>query len=269
MERRALLTGAATAAGVGVLGASAGAQERSTGGKQVLELRRYTFASPEKREAFEKFLASGMIPALNRVGIRPVGAFRMTKADNPQATFAGEVSPDLYLLLPHASAPSAVMLDTNLAKDSAFTQALAGIGEAPKDPAFSRYESSLLLAFDHCPKVEVPAKGSNRVLQLRIYEAMNEERCRMKVHMFNEGGEIRLFRETGMNPVFFGHALSGTRLPNLTYMLGFENDEALKTAWDKFRKHPDWLKLSKDPKYKDTVSQITNLVLRPTAGSQI
>lgn len=269
MERREFLTGAVGAAGVGVLAESAGAQERNAGGKQVLELRRYSFATPEKREAFEKFLASGLIPALNRVGVRPAGAFRMTKADNPEATFNGEIGPDLYLLLPHASAASAVTLDAGLAKDAAYTQALAGLGETPKTPAFSRYESSLLLAFDQCSKVEVPTKSPDRVLQLRIYEAMNDERCRMKVRMFNEGGEIRLFREVGLNPVFFGHALSGTKLPNLTYMLGFENEGAQKEAWAKFLKHPEWLKLRNDPMYKDTVSQITNLVLRPTAGSQI
>ena len=32
---------------------------------------------------------------------------------------------------------------------------------------------------------------------------------------------------------------------------------------------PEWKKLSGDPAYKDTVSQITNLVLRPVAGSQV
>ncbi len=62
---------------------------------------------------------------------------------------------------------------------------------------------------------------------------------------------------------------AGTKLPNLTYMLGFESEEALKAAWAKFGQHPDWLKLRNDPLYRDTVSTITNLLLRPTGGSQI
>lgn len=72
-----------------------------------------------------------------------------------------------------------------------------------------------------------------------------------------------------MQPVFFGEALIGTRLPNLTYMLGFEDMPASKKAWGRFLGEPAWKKLSKDPAYKDTVSRITNMFLRPTAYSQI
>ena len=52
-------------------------------------------------------------------------------------------------------------------------------------------------------------------------------------------------------------------------MLGFEDEAAMKKGWDAFRADPEWDKLKKDPAYKDTVSQITNLVLRPAAGSQV
>ena len=268
MRRRRFLTTSASAVGVGLLGTASEAQ-RAGAGKQVLELRHYTFASASKLDAFESFSQSGLVPALNRAGIRPVGVFKMTRADNPQATFPGDTALELFVLLPHSSLESAATLDAKLAADAAYTSALAALGETPKDPAFARYENSLLLAFDQFPRVEVAAKSATRVLQLRTYEAANAERNRMTVRMFNEGGEIRIFREAGMTPVFFGHAFAGTKLPNLTYMLGFESDEALKAAWDKFGKHPDWLKLRNDPTYADTVSTITNLVLRPTGGSQI
>ena len=121
----------------------------------------------------------------------------------------------------------------------------------------------------HQQRVETPVKGPSRVLQLRIYESASTERARLKERMFNEGGEIRIFRESGLAPVFFGQAITGTRLPNITYMVAFENDEALKAGWAKFGQHPDWAKLRVDPTYKDTVSAITNLVLRPAGGSQI
>ncbi|MGV3719902.1 MAG: NIPSNAP family protein [Actinomycetota bacterium] len=269
MKRRGFLAGTAAVAGSELLGGVAEAQGGGKGGKQVLELRRYTFASDGKRAAFEGFCESGLIPALNRAGVRPVGVFRMTKADNPQAAFAGETSPELFILLPHSSLESVTGLDAKLAADSAYGAALAGLGDAPKDPAYARIESSLLTGFDQCPRVETPVKGPSRVLQLRIYESASAERARLKERMFNEGGEIRIFRESGLAPVFFGQAITGTRLPNITYMVAFENDEALKAGWAKFLKHPDWEKLKADPTYKDTVSNITNLVLRPAGGSQI
>ena len=43
----------------------------------------------------------------------------------------------------------------------------------------------------------------------------------------------------------------------------------MKAAWAKFGTHPEWLKLKVDPTYRDTVSHITNLVLRPAQGSQV
>lgn len=267
INRRSFLV--ASAAGTSIVGGATQAGAQGAGGKQVLDLRTYTFASLEKKAAFEKFLETAMIPALNRQGIQPVGAFKANKADNPQAKFEGETSMDLFVLIPHPSLDSVLTLDSKLAADAEYGKALAGLNEGPKDTAYARYESTLMLAFDKCPKVEIPSKAATRVLQLRTYEAYNNERNRMKVRMFNEGGEIQLFRTVGVNPVFFGHAFTGDKLPNLTYMVGFENDEAMKAAWQKFGQHPDWNKLRNDPQYKDTVSNVTNTVLRPVAGSQI
>jgi len=126
-----------------------------------------------------------------------------------------------------------------------------------------------MIAFDQCPKVETAIKADARLVQLRIYESHSMKKGEMKVHMFNEGGEIALFRKCGMQPVFFGKTLVGTKVPNLTYMLVFENAEAQKANWGKFVQHPEWKALSAKPMYKDTVSHITNIVLKPTPYSQV
>ena len=72
-----------------------------------------------------------------------------------------------------------------------------------------------------------------------------------------------------MQPVFFGETLVGTKLPNLTYMLVFDDMDARKANWAKFLADPAWKKLRSDPAYKDTVSNITNIFLRPAPFSQI
>ncbi len=237
--------------------------------KQLLELQTYLFQNAGKMNAWEAFMAKTAIPAMNRNGVSPVGAFKLLLEDNP--TIKDEIETrKLYVLIPHASAESLVTLPARLSSDTAFCAEGKALLEPPKnDPAFVRYESSLMLAFDRCPRVEVPTRAESRVLQLRIYESHSRERAMKKIQMFNEGGEIDIFRRTGMNPVFFGQTLIGTRQPNLTYMLGFENKDAMEKAWATFRKDDAWLKLSKDPEYRDTVSNITNLILRPIAGSQI
>ena len=87
--------------------------------------------------------------------------------------------------------------------------------------------------------------------------------------MFNEGGEIAIFRKTGLQPVFFGETLFGPALPNLTYMLVFENMARRDASWDRFRTDPDWLTLREVPIYQNTVSNITDIILRPTPFSQV
>ena len=276
MDRREFLAASAAAAALGLAAAPESARAQGAGAtgdrsreKQLIELRTYHFASPEKLQAFEQFMAQAAIPALNRAGVRPVGAFKLLAKDNPDLKLPADAT-DLYVLLPHDSAEAMLTLDARMAGDVAFLGAGLPILTAPKsDPAYTRYESSLFRGFDQCPRVDVPTTADTRVLQLRIYESHSRERNLKKIQMFDAGGEIAIFRRCGMPPVFFGDALVGSRLPNLTYMLGFEDEQALKKGWDTFRNDPEWKKLSADPEYKDTVSTITNVVLRPAAGSQV
>jgi hypothetical protein len=260
MKRRDFLTASAIAATVPMSQQSLGADEGSSE-KEYLELRHYEFSSAEKQRAFEAFLGKAFIPALNRQGIRPVGVFKA--GDEKEG--AG-----LWVLIPHNRLESVITCNTKMLSDPTFTQAGGDILNCPKsDPAYTRFESSLLLGFDACSKVEVPTKKETRIFQLRIYESHNAIKAKRKVEMFNAGGEIALFRLVGLNPVFFGESIIGSKMPNLTYMLGFDDADAHKKAWETFIKHPEWKKMSSDPYYEDTVSNITNLVLRPSASSQI
>jgi len=165
---------------------------------------------------------------------------------------------------------SVVTATDRVMADPDYLKAGEAVLDAPiTDPAYLRRESSLLVAFDAMPKLEVPTTKPTRVLQLRTYESHSVMKGRKKVEMFNKGGEIAIFRRVGMNPVFFGEALIGSKLPCLTYMLGFDDKEAQDKAWAAFRDDPAWLELKAKDEYKDTVSNITNLVLRPSPASQI
>ena len=69
--------------------------------------------------------------------------------------------------------------------------------------------------------------------------------------------------------VFFGHALAGDNLPNLTYMLWFRDYEERDLNWQNFIDHPDWKEISSLEAYKNTVSSITRIFLEPLAISSI
>jgi len=238
------------------------AQAREAGApsaKQYLDLRLYQVASEAKQKLLIEFFGEAAVPALNRIGIGPVGVFRFMEEDTP----------NLYVLLPHNSAES-VVTAPRLMADPKYRKAGAAVLDVPQsDPAYQRIESSLMLAFDGVPKVQTPAKGRSRVFQLRTYESHNAERACKKIEMFNTGGELEIFARTGLPVVFFGETLIGTKMPNLTYMLGFDSMEANKKGWETFMADPQWKKLRADPAYKDTVSNITNIMLRPASCSQI
>ncbi len=233
----------------------------ASGGRQYLVLQKYSFEKEEQRPAFDAFMKDVGLPALNRLGVQPVGVFVDPKEPRP-----------VYVLLPHPDAESALTMNQRLLADAEFASKGAAFIDAPKSaPPYKEVETWLMLAFKATPKVELPAKGPNRIFQLRTYESPSLKTGQKKIEMFNDAGEIRIFREVGLAPVFFGETLLGSKMPNLTYMLGFENAEQQQAAWGKFGQHPDWRKISKMPEYADArvIRAITNTLVKPAAYSQI
>ena len=263
MKRREFLAASALA-GVAPFSQAAGAEFGSAVDPEFYELRRYHMLPGAKQRQLHDFLGGVAIPAWNRAGVRPVGAFNVMYGPN---------SPTLYVLLPHPNLASVQETKGRLAQDAEYQRAGAGfLNVSLSDPAFVRIESSLLRAFDQMPKLEVPpgvAEKKPRIFELRTYESHSEPAAARKIEMFNRGGEIPIFRRTGLRPVFFGEMLVGQNLPNLTYMLAFDDLRARDAAWSAFGQDPDWKKLSADPYYADTVSTISDVILRPTAYSQI
>jgi len=134
-------------------------------------------------------------------------------------------------------------------------------------------ESSLMLAFEGWPKLTVPpvtAQRGKRMFELRIYESPSDQDHRRKVEMFN-GGEFAAFEKAGFWQVFFGDTVAGPRMPNLAYMLGFEDLAGRDRMWKAFGASEEWKKLSSSPRYnfEEIVSSITNVILSPASYSQI
>ena len=260
MNRRHFLTASGAIGLLSATGSNVDAQE-SASERQYLVLQKYSFEKDEQRAVFDEFMKELAIPALNRLGVRPVGVFHDPQGARPT-----------YVLLPHANAQSALNLTQRLLTDSVLAEKGSAVLDAPKSAAvFKDVESWLLHAFKSMPKVELPAKGPERLFQLRIYESPSLKTGQKKIEMFNDAGEIKIFREVGLAPVFFGETIFGGRIPNLTYMLGFENELQQKEAWKKFGGHPEWRRISKMPEFIDSriIRGITNILLKPAPYSQI
>jgi len=267
MKRREFLAASCLAAGALPLSATVAA---AANGKKVdreyYELRKYQLLNRDSsiRNVLDDFLSDVGIPAMNRIGIGPVGVFNVRYGPN---------APTVYVLMPHKSLESVATATSRLLDDAEYRKAGASFLDRPiTDPAYVRMESSLMAAFDDIPKLELPRPAPDpgaRILELRIYESHSQVKAKKKIEMFNEGGEIEIFRGTGLQPVFFGETLAGPMMPNLTYMVAFDNIEARYAQWDVFREDPRWIELKAKKEYKDTVSNITDIILSPTAYSQV
>ncbi|MHC4087471.1 MAG: NIPSNAP family protein [Planctomycetota bacterium] len=257
MKRREFLAaGVAGAAGIEAAAASIGKSEKSK--RQYFELRQYHVLNRGKVGEVGNFLREVGIPAMNRIGINPVGVF---------TPMYGASSSTMYVLLVHRFLDSVEQASERLLADEKFRKS-DFVNATLSEPGYVRIESSLMVAFKDMPKLEVPEKKS-RIFELRIYESHGIKAAKKKIEMFNEGGEIAIFKKTGLGAVFFGETLIGPKMPNLTYMLSFDDMEMRDKRWRIFGSSPEWKKLRANPAYKDTVSNITDIILRPTRYSQI
>jgi hypothetical protein len=257
MERRAFVGSSVAALGT-PMSLSAGAAEEP---RELYELRTYTL-KPAKRPLLDEYLAKAFIPGARRAGLGPVGVFSET---DDQGVLR------VVVLLVHPSADSIVALRQRLVADEEFLAAAEGyLGARAADPVYDRIEGSLLRPIAGMPKLERPDASKPRLFNLRIYESHNERAAATKVEMF-EKGELDLFRKVGLTPVFFASSLVGTALPNLAYLLVFPDEAGRKAAWDRFRVHPEWLRMKAIPEYadKEIVSRITNRLLAPAAYSEL
>ncbi len=254
------LAGATTSVGATTSGAAPEAD-----GREYYELRRYQLRRGPQQQTINDYFRDANIPALNRLGIKPVGVFN---------TSIGPGSPSVYVLAPHPSAESAVTIHDRLAADPEYLKAAAAfINATPTEPAYVRVESWLFAAFAGMKKLEAPpgaAENQARIFELRTYESHSKKAHRAKVGMFNSS-EIAIFRRTGLRPVFFGETMVGAGQPSLTYMLTFADMEERTRAWAAFVADPEWKKLSTTPGLTDPeiVSNITNVILSPAPYSQI
>lgn len=240
--------------------------EVSGASPEFYQIKIYVFNNKTQENRLDKYLKEAYLPALNKAGINNVGVFKPVESD----TAYGK---RIYVLIPFKSMTRFMKLPAILEKDMTYKARGKDYLEAPfNDPPYDRIESILLKAFIYMPNLHVPQHStspSERIYELRSYKSATEKLYNTKVHMFNQGGEIKIFDKLKFNAVFYGEVISGNSMPNLMYMTTFANKEARDEHWNTFRKDPDWIKLSGLEEYKNTVSKSQIFFLFPTDYSEI
>ena len=237
------------------------AQLVTAAGRDFYQIQIFRLNGKAQEQRVDQYLEKAYLPALHRAGIKSVGVFKPIASD----TTSGK---QIVVWLPLNALDQLDKLQNTLAKDDVYQKAGSDVLNAPFDNVpFQRKESILLKSFPGAPNYFIPnhkTKPSERIYELRSYEGPTEHLFRQKVKMFNEGGEIRIFKSIDFNAVFYAEVISGSTMPNLMYLTTFSDMAAHDAHWDTFRNHPDWKKLSSLDEYKHTVSKSVKLLLYPT-----
>jgi hypothetical protein len=258
MSSRILILLATVAA---MIGNPSGAVAADAEKPQYYEVRIYATQSEAQQQRVNDYWQNAAIPAYNRMGIQPVGVF---------TELQDSATNKIYVLIPCDSLEDFAAIPAKLAADADYQKDAAEFLNAPKsNPAYVRFESSLLVAFDGMKRMSLPAADKKpNVFELRTYLSSSEGKGLNKIKMF-ESGEIPLMKEVGLAPIFYGRTIAGLNMPCLVYMTCGESPDAHKQHWRAFSASPVWKQLTGDPQYKDNVSRVISIMLKRTAASQI
>ncbi|PAW94622.1 NIPSNAP family containing protein [Mucilaginibacter sp. MD40] len=262
MKRRSFVKQSIIGGAVAAVTPAVAMSQAKTTAVEYYELRVYTFKDERQQKLTEDFYRDVFIPTTKKLTKEPVGVF-------------AELSPvgqsKLFVLIPYSNFAQIDLLFDQLENDKAYwTKGSAYLNAPASDPAFEQLDTSILKAFEHSPVKELPAK-EERIFELRQYKSASEAAGKKKIEMFNDKGEVDIFKRLGFKPVFFGETVIGDNRPNLTYMVTFKNMDDKAAHWKAFGADPEWKKISAPADYADAllVSKITSTMLKPTAYSLI
>lgn len=212
----------------------------------------------------DNYLQNAYLPALHKQGIANIGVFKPIAND----TAAEKI---VYVLVPFKSWKNILKTNEALQANAVFQAAGSGFLNAPYDtPAYKCKEITLIKAFAMAPAMELPALTApiaSRVYELRNYEGPTDSKYQNKVKMFNEGGEVVLFKKLGFNAIFYGEVLAGSRMPNLMYMTSFNSRADRDAHWEAFFGSPEWKTLSALAEYQHNVKRAEIILTRPATYS--
>jgi len=233
----------------------------------IYELLVYKLKTADQISATDNYLKDAYLPAMHRLGIKQIGVFK------PVANDTAEIK-KVIVLVQYVSLDVWKNTKSNILNDAVYLSAAKTFRDA--DTAhlpFTRAESTIMEAFPDAPKlIPTPLKSNpDAIYELRSYESPTEELHRTKVNMFNAGGEVVLFKRLDFQAVFYSDVLSGSRMPNLIYMVAFANTAAREEHWKAFGSSPEWKKISTDPMYRNNISvnHIDSWILKRTSYSDL
>lgn len=206
----------------------------------------------------DAYLKNTYLPYLHKMGISKIGVF--APIDNDTLT-----DKRIYVWFPMTSLNFLDKLDMDIEKlDPMSKNRLVDLENADGSLPYTRVERIITKSFIDQPKFVKESsltKSPNRIYEYRSYESPTENMHLRKVHMFNQGGEVVLFKRLNFNAIFYSKAIAGARMPNLIYMTSFNNMEDRNEHWKAFSASPEWQSISNMPKYMNSVNRNETILM--------
>jgi hypothetical protein len=218
----------------------------------------YHCTTTKQIENIDAFLKNTFLPYLHQNGIEKVGVFAPLNNDTA-------ADKKLYVWVPFKNIQKLDELDQKIeALDPMGNAPIIHLETADGSLPYTRIEKIITRAFKFQPQYATTStltKSSSRVYEYRSYESPTEAMHLKKVHMFNEGGEVKLFASLNFNAIFYSKVIAGSRMPNLIYMTSFNSMEDRNAHWESFREAPVWKKISVAPEYLNSVNRNETILM--------
>jgi hypothetical protein len=250
--------------GMGMLAAGESAADAAAAHQKTRYylLEQYYLRNSTQLPRMHEFMSHGFLPALSKVHAGPKVFLEALVAPH---------MPQYSVVLGFDSLDSLSSLRERLREDQSFVRAFAE-WENGAEPPYEQFSHTLLKAAPYSPEIETPGTRAERprVFELRVYHSPTWKQL-AALHQRFAGPEIRIFHRLGIRPLFYSETVLGQNMPNLTYLIPFENLAAREKAWDAFAADPEWVKVRKES--IDAHGQISSVIqialFRPTPYSPV
>lgn len=245
MMRRSFLQAVGAA---GVAGASADSGAART---RFYTLESSLMENGDQVARLHDFMSHAFVPAARKVHTGPMLFL--------EALVAQHV-PQVAVVMGFSSASDALSLNTRLHQQEGYTAAVEKWESGP-NPPFEQTTSTLLEATGYSPEIAAGESAKQpRIFELRTYHSPTWRQLGA-LHQRFASREIPIFHRNGIHPVFYTSTVFGANLPNLTYLIPFDDLAAREKAWSAFGADAEWVKVRKESVAKDgeiaSVIQIT------------
>jgi hypothetical protein len=238
------------------------AQVQAARKTRVYLLERYYFKAGAQLSRFHDYISHAGLAALDKVHKGPKIILE---------AFIASHTPQVAVVLGFPSISEFWTMRARLNEDEDLAKAYEA-WQSGSEPPFESQTNALLEAADYSPEVVAlePPPKTPRVFELRVYRAPGQRQLKALHERFG-GPQLKIFQRAGVNPVLYGSTVIGPDMPNLTYLIPFDDMAARDKAWTAFSADPEWIKLRQESTDKNGQVTVFNQIelFRATAYSPI